>query len=193
MPSDAKPAWSMRMAVAADAKAIAWLHAASWKAAYRGILPGEYLDAAVDSDRQSYWQAAFAAMRGGDFVVLAEVSGQLIGFAAVMVRPIDGYDAILEGLHVEPTWRGRGAGTAIMAEVAAALRLAGGNSLFLWLLDGNARGEHFYLRIGGRRADRGFARVAGEDVPQTRIVWRDLATLAESCRDHAASSAKPSS
>ena len=39
----------MRLAMSADAAAIARLHVASWQTAYRGALPDDYLDRLVGS------------------------------------------------------------------------------------------------------------------------------------------------
>jgi len=43
-----------RRIVASDAMTIARIHATSWRSAYRGILPNEYLDDDIDADRLTH-------------------------------------------------------------------------------------------------------------------------------------------
>src|ERR1700691_1972443 len=78
-----------------DYKDIAALQAESWRSAYRGILPGSYLDGPILSDRETHWQnlmfSAGAQRRG---VFLAKDSGTLLGFVCVL-------------LDQEPAWGAR--------------------------------------------------------------------------------------
>jgi copper oxidase (laccase) domain-containing protein len=48
-------ATTLRAATAADARTIAALHAASWRAAYGGILAAAYLERELDADRREIW------------------------------------------------------------------------------------------------------------------------------------------
>ena len=52
----------IRSAGAADADAIAALHAASWRSAYRGILKASTLGPALDGERRAHWRGKLAAM-----------------------------------------------------------------------------------------------------------------------------------
>jgi hypothetical protein len=49
-----------RTATAEDSAAVAALHTASWRSAYRGMLPDRYLDVAIDDERAQLWQARLA-------------------------------------------------------------------------------------------------------------------------------------
>jgi L-amino acid N-acyltransferase YncA len=110
----------IRHASAADADAIAGLHAASWQATYRGILPDTYLRDEVGPERLAYWRAAMAR---GDYAlvrVLCE-DAKAIGFSALKTGQDEGYDYTLE--HHAPVAAYQGPwvwAVALMADTRAA-------------------------------------------------------------------------
>ena len=70
----------MRSAVAADAPAIAEVHVASWRAAYRGLLPEEYLDSRTVAVRTQQWESVLADP-GPGHVLVAVLGDRVVGFA----------------------------------------------------------------------------------------------------------------
>ncbi len=172
----------LREASPDDAPAIARLHAASWRTAYRGILPDGFLDGPLDDDRQRHWATALARPRGRDVVLLAEGPDGLSGFIAAWVGDRDGFDALIDNLHAQPDRRGTGIGRRLMGAAAERLMAIGCRSVCLWLLDGNAAALGFYERLGGILADRGRSSVGGAEIGEVRIVWHDLPALAAACR-----------
>ena len=79
--------------------------------------------------------------RGGVFV--AEVSGSIVGFAAIVAR--DDGDSELDALFVDPAnWR-RGIGRALVEHCCAAAKSAGAGSLHVL---GNPHAEGFYKSCG---------------------------------------------
>jgi GNAT superfamily N-acetyltransferase len=166
----------IRRAVPGDAAAIAALHAASWRSAYRGILPDAFLDGPIAANRRAVWEARLPALAPGDVVLLAPGHGFAAAFACQ-----DG-DALLDNLHVAPVARGGGLGAALLRAVAAGLLAGGARAMHLWVFDANPRARAFYARHGGVETGRRLERLAGIDVPETRIAWRDLAPLAQAPR-----------
>ena len=64
----------IRPASVADADAIAALHAASWRSAYRGIFKDSTLGPILDDDRRRHWSSELAAMTPADTVLIADGS-----------------------------------------------------------------------------------------------------------------------
>src|SRR5262245_6784041 len=93
-----------RSAAAADAAAVAALHTASWRSAYRGILSEAFLDGDITANRLSLWQARLAL--NGDstkmFVKLAEEDGTPIGFVCAILDEDPTWGAMIDNLHVLP-------------------------------------------------------------------------------------------
>ena len=95
----------IRPATVADADAIAALHAASWRSAYRGIFKDSTLGPALDDERRTHWRNKLAAMMADDTVLIA---GD-VGFIAVWAEGDPGFGAYIDNLHVHPERRSGGA------------------------------------------------------------------------------------
>ena len=165
-----------------DAEAIAALHAESWRAHYRGILPDAYLDGEAHAERQAVWRKALEAPRAGQLIMVATEEGTLAGFVAVVRDGEPGFGAEIENLHVQPRLCGRGLGRRLLGAAVERLAADGVSSACLWVYDANEAAMRFYERLGGTADKRGFDPFAGAHAPHTRIVWPDLAKLQRACR-----------
>ena len=165
-----------------DTEAIAALHAESWRAHYRGILPEAYLDDEVLAERQMSWRDALRAPRPGQLVMVATLEAALTGFVSIVRDGEPGFGAEIENLHVRPRLCGRGLGRRLLGEAVGRLASDGVASACLWVFDANEAAIRFYQRLGGTPDKRGFDDFAGAHAPHTRIVWPDLAVLRRACR-----------
>ena len=164
-----------------DAEALARVHAQSWKATYRGILPDTYLDSEVDGERARYWRTALATTRY-PIVKLACEAGAVVGLIALHDDPEDeGYDFTIEHLHILPESKGRGLGRTLMKEAAMAAQASGADSICLWVFEDNSAAIGFYQRLGGVTDAHGTDKFAGGDAPDRRIGWHDLGALIARC------------
>ena len=164
-----------------DAAAVAKVHAASWKATYRGILPDTYLDTEVDVERADYWQSALDTRRYR-IVKLARVSGEVAGLIALHDDPEDeGYDFTIEHLHILPGYKGQGLGRYLMKSAAETAQAGGAENLCLWVFEENVAAIGFYERLGGMTDAHGTDKFAGGDAPDRRIGWHDLDKLIAQC------------
>jgi len=168
---------SIRQGLAADAPVIAALHAASWRIAYRGLLLDQYLDNDLAGERASYWSEKMAALKDNEFVLLAELNNDVVGFIAVMDVPDAGYQALVDNLHVVPHLKGYGIGGKLMRAAAKKLLADGRNNFYLWVLEGNHPAEKFYMSISGRPVDRKQSDFGGKVTWATRYVWDDFNEL----------------
>lgn len=164
-----------------DAQAIAALHAESWRAHYRGILPDAYLDGEVLAERQAVWRKALGAPRAGQLVMVAVQQATLAGFVAIVREGEPDFGAEIENLHVRPGLHGRGLGRRLLGAAVGRLAADGVTSACLWVFDANEAAIRFYRRLGGTPDKQGFDPFAGAHAPHTRIVWPDLAVLQRAC------------
>lgn len=164
-----------------DADVVARVHAESWKATYRGILPDTYLDGEVDSERARYWRNALATTRY-PIVKLACEAGAIVGLIALHDDPDDGgYDLTIEHLHLLPESKGHGLGRRLMKEAAIAAQADGAENICLWVFEDNSAAIGFYERLGGVTDAYGTDKFAGGDAPDRRIGWHDLNGLIARC------------
>jgi GNAT superfamily N-acetyltransferase len=129
------------------------VHVRSWQAAYRGLIPQEYLDSLAAGERLPQWERILRDAewpQAGTFV--AEDGGKITGFASIC--PARGEDAgparagELAAIYLVPELWGMGVGQQLMAHALAALRAAGYNEALLWVLDTNSRARRFYEAAG---------------------------------------------
>jgi GNAT superfamily N-acetyltransferase len=166
----------LRDATPADARAIAAVSVASWRAAYRGLMPDDVLAGLSVHDRERNWSDALSADESPTSVVVATVADAVVGFAAggPPLVPVDRADPSLGdlyALYVDPDRWGCGIGARLHAAVLDRLRARGYTSAGLWILDGNQRALRFYVRHGwtdtGRtQLDRG---PAGIELHERRL------------------------
>lgn len=119
---------AIRDALAGDAAEVARVHVLSWKEAYRGVLPDEYLDALQVEDRLAWWIERLTADRDPrDHVLVAEdEDGHVCGFASAgPCQDDEGATAELRQIYLVPPVWGRGIGRALLAEVVERLRRDG--------------------------------------------------------------------
>ncbi|HYG46765.1 MAG TPA: GNAT family N-acetyltransferase [Allosphingosinicella sp.] len=174
------PPITLRRAGPADWAAIAAIHAASWRSAYRGIYPDSYLEEQAPAERRAFWCEAFG---GGDpeldAVFLAEADGKAVGFACVR-RKAEAAGPLLDNLHVLPERKGEGIGRRLIGAAAAWLvDREPDSALQLVVWADNAAARAFYARLGGREAEIFEAPTpGGGTAPQVRVRWEQAADLA---------------
>jgi GNAT superfamily N-acetyltransferase len=139
----------IRPAVAADARGIASVHVATWRAAYRGVFPDAYLAGLSVDEREVRWSAALA--RGRPELWVAEHEAQIIGWVAF--GPSRDTEVIpriaeIEAFYVLPSCWSTGAGRQLWLAVRQRLKEQDFAAVMLWVLAGNERAMRFYRAAG---------------------------------------------
>ena len=139
----------IRLAMPADAIAVARVHVRSWQAAYRDLMPADYLSGLRPEDRAQRYEFG-RDDPGKPTTIIAVDAGAVVGLSTVArARDIDvrGYGELC-ALYVDPDRFGEGIGLALMTEAYDALRTSGFRDAWLWVLSGNERAARFYRRHG---------------------------------------------
>jgi len=159
--------------MAADAPAIARLHAESWRQTYAGLLPADYLADAVDRDRLDVWRQRLAIVSPRARTLTARSGRDLVGFVHVELDADPASGALLANLHVRPHLKGVGIGTRLFS--AAREWIAGvepGSTMYLWVLEQNADARRFYERRGGQAVERQTLEIIPDcRVAEVRYMW----------------------
>ena len=152
---------TIRGARASDAEAIAAVHDAAWRDAYRGIIPGRELERMVARRGPQWWHTAI--LRGTRLSVL-DFDDTIGGYASygrnrVPALPFGG--EIFE-IYLAPEFQGLGFGKRLFKAVRRDLAEHGYSSVLVWALADNERALAFYHRLGGRVVRRAEERFGDE-------------------------------
>lgn len=144
----------IRRAELADGHRIAQIHIASWKQAYAGLLPNNYL-AGLDgelSQRTAQWEDWLTSDSDRRLILVAEEAGELVGFAHAGPtgdRDLSGKDtAEIYAVYLDPRFLGRGWGSRLMIAVQQHLQSAGFSDFAVWVMTGNKGARDFYEHLG---------------------------------------------
>jgi len=143
--------YELRKPVVADAERIGEIHTISWQAAYRGMMPHEYLDALDPQVRITMWRNGLESgdrLDGIRRVAVHSESGRIDGF--VLAGPARGDERVGEiyVIYLDPDAFGAGAGSLLFDESTAELARAGFTEGILWVHPENQRARQFYEHKG---------------------------------------------
>lgn len=179
----------IRPAIPGDARAIARIHVETWRSTYAGMLPDRVMVRMSVDNKTAAWRTMIAR-RGTRETILVAVAPDagVVGFAscgpaaAILLRPRSGpgragsYRGEVYTLYVLPDWQERGIGRRLLCACFRALREAGFDSAFLWVLADNPS-RFFYEAMGGQRVAIRRERMGGAEVEETAYGWADMADL----------------
>jgi len=164
----------LRPALHDDWKAIADLHAASWRATYRGALSDAYLASEVVGDRRTFWKKRFDHPEPGQHVVVAARGRTLLGFGCALIDLDDEWGSLLDNLHVGESVQRRGIGKRLLRAIGSHCAThAPQAELYLWVLQGNEEAVRFYLAQGAQNVGSDvWDAPGGTQVPTYRLAWK---------------------
>jgi L-amino acid N-acyltransferase YncA len=168
----------IRLATVEDANAIAKTHVASWKAAYPGIVPQEYIDSLSIDEFADRWQNRLITPSGMKIYV-ADCVGTICGFASggPARAEMPGFSGELYAIYLNPEACFKGIGSRLFWGIAKELQSSGHRSMYVWVLrDNPSRG--FYERMGGNFLDAAEIEIGGKTLTEVSYGWQDLTAAA---------------
>jgi ribosomal protein S18 acetylase RimI-like enzyme len=142
--------YSVRHATPRDAKAIADIHVATWQAAYKDLMPEEYLSKISVEKRLAYWREAIEFSEPQ--LLVATDGDEIVGFVG-FDRSRDAGTKSTVGeiwaMYVAPAHWGKGAGLALWDGAREGLKEEGCTQVTLWVLLHNERALRFYEQAAG--------------------------------------------
>ena len=165
------PLPSIRLAGAEDAEALGRIQLASWRAAYRGIIPETVLEQLALEPQADAFRRMATHPQSPDFRLwLLEWQGRPVGYAATGPAGDPGEPEPAAEIHafylVKEAW-GLGLGKALMGRALASFRELGYQAATLWVLERNSRARKFYETLGWHPSG------------MARTIWQDGIALRE--------------
>jgi len=141
----------IRLAEGNDAFQIAKVHVDTWQFAYRGQMPGAFLNSLSVERRTKFWQEALSNPNNHTAVWVAEANKTVIGFCSAGVSRDDDRKpdtGEIYAIYVDSKSIGKGVGSSILHKCLETLREQGFKEATLWVLDTNEKTRHFYESKG---------------------------------------------
>jgi ribosomal protein S18 acetylase RimI-like enzyme len=140
---------TIRVPVAEEADEIALLHVESWKETYGHLLPADFFSSDYSDARRQMWQRVLAEPRDDATIRVANLDGEIIGFAWVgrgigQESEAPPRDRQLYAIYVLAAHHGSGVGQALLDATL------GSGPAMLWVAKENPRAVAFYTRNGFR-------------------------------------------
>ncbi len=165
----------IRSANPQDAERIACVHVDAWRAAYRDVMPRDFLAKLDKKQKTAYWNKSLSHQGIGKYIV-AEYEGIVEGFAVfgpARDKNLTGKGAgELVALNVNPTLWGKGIGTATLQHVIEYFNQNSLKPVYLWVVKSNARAIELYKKHGFE--DEGKSKIdnshSGSPINEIRLI-----------------------
>ena len=152
-----------------DRMAISNIYEESWKCAYKGIIPQDYLD----SIPKGCWSSS---VDNPDWkTLICIVNGRMVGacsFCKSRFEQFHDWGEIIS-IYLLPNYVGKGYGKALMKSALSELKMKGYEKIFLWVLEQNVRGRCFYEQLGFSPTDDFINdNIGGKELREVRYVYK---------------------
>ncbi len=132
-----------------DARAIAAIHVDTWRAAYKSIVPDEYLASLSAAHRETMWGECIA--KGSAELIVAKEAGAVRGllcFGQCRNERSSEIEAEVWAMYVAPSAWSTGVGRLLWLRARELMLAQGFKSCSLWVFPQNDRAIKFYRSAG---------------------------------------------
>ena len=153
-----------------DRFAISKVYEESWKYAYQGIVPQDYLNSISEGQWASHIEQADRknlVMIEDDRIIATS------SFGKSRMEEMNGFGEIIS-LYFLPEYMGKGYGRLLLQEVVSELKKMGFDKVFLWVLDENRNARHFYEKCGFVKTERYLiSNIGGKELKEVQYCYQD--------------------
>lgn len=159
---------SVRRAVAEDVPAISEIFALSWKTAYRGMVPQQYLDELkLDFWNKKFTEPILSQHLYADLVCADGVPVGCVAYGKARDEKYSDWGEII-AIYVRPDQFRKGYGNRLIQSAMNNLKAQGYQNCYLWVLKENSNAQRFY-------GQNGF--VCNQDICHSEIMGQQLTEI----------------
>lgn len=140
----------------------------SWKYAYKGIIPQEYLD----SIPSGQWCGAIDNPDRHTLIILD--GDKIIGTSSYCKSRFEDYKDWGEiiSIYFLPEYMGKGYGKQLLEKAVEELKTMGFETIFLWVLEDNHCARHFYEKFGFKNSGKYIVNnIGGKDLRELQYIY----------------------
>jgi len=138
----------IRLATSNDALDMAEVHMRSWEAAYKNIIPTEFI-LEKNAGRPALWETILAKENNTQYII--EKNGKTVGMLGAGISRDDDVDDDtyeLMGIYLLPEYFRQGIGTQAVEFAFTKARSLDMKVMIVWLLEENVNAKRFYEKHG---------------------------------------------
>ncbi len=154
-----------------DKITVSRIYQQSWRHAYHGILPQDYLNAIPDE----HWVSALENNSWNTLICIE--NDRIIGtssFCKSRFEQFADWGEIIS-IYLLPEFMGKGFGKMLLTRALSELKKLGYDSVFLWVLEQNTRARNFYEKFGFLPSDHVLcSNIGGKDLREIRYIYHNL-------------------
>ena len=168
----------LKFAEPEHASALSKLFAASWRGAYRGIIPYQELEAIIKRRNTNWWAKALSSDNNQILIVF---DNAIIGYAGIgplrnvptqtPATPIRKPVGEIIELYLEPDYQGLGFGRKLFTAAFCELRKRHMQELIVWALCENTNACEFYRHLEGEICAHSEQRFGSTKLKKIAFKW----------------------
>ena len=165
--------YRIRYATISDAQILGEIHSASWRKAYKGIIPDEILDSFTPEKRESFFRSALTEGWEEDAIIFN--GNQPLGLISIgksRDSDLPGDCGEIWGIYLLPEYWNQGIGSKLIDWGIDELKKRSYVHVSLWVLEENMNARRFYERKGFIHDGTKKAIRIGIDLKEIRYVYR---------------------
>ena len=171
---------NIRKAIVSDASAFATVNINTWKVAYKGIIPQDYLDSRTVDDKIPKWAERISNTKENKKeMFVAEICDQngseIVGFSMGGPSHFEDYkiDGDLHAIYILPKYWKQGIGTLLFNAIIKGFMKKQYKSMVIWALKENSACE-FYKKMGGIQKFHKTLTYGGKELDVLGFYWENL-------------------
>ena len=152
----------------------------TWRTAYAGIVPAEYLVGLSYADRERMWQQALTAGPPATSMLVAETEEcEIVEFACGAPEREGNllYRGELFAIYVLKGHQRRGVGRRLFSAMARHFISQDIDSMLLWVLKDNHPARQFYESMGGEYVGEKIITIGRTDLVEVAYGWKAIEDL----------------
>lgn len=161
----------IRKARPGDANAIAAVHDAAWRSAYRGLIPGVELEKMVERRGPRWWDAAIRRGSRLSVLLVGETIAGYVNYGGNRTKSLP-YGAEIYEIYLDPEHQGLGFGQRLFAAARRDLALARIEGLVVWALAENDGAIGFYKAMGGQPVASSTEQFGTKTLDKIAFAWQ---------------------
>lgn len=153
-----------------EAPDVASVHLASWRSAYRGIIPHTTLEQMIARRGDNWWKRAIGR---GAHVLVINFNGMIVGYATLGInraRTLP-HDGEIYEIYMMPEYQGIGLGKQLFQNARRTLINYGLKTSLLWVLEENEPACRFYAALGGKIVARSNETFGNRNLVKLAYSW----------------------